>query len=72
MDSMQYTQVTNPGYLPVGSLMFAPGIFFSESERNDYLASLDSDTRDYVIKHTDEYRSRQDIVDCVNRLHGEG
>lgn len=70
MDSGQYPIINNSAFLPFGSYMFVPGIFFSEMEQNDYLASLDSDTRDYVLKHTDEFRSRQDIEDCVNELHG--
>lgn len=45
-------------------------IFPSASDERDYLNSLDSDTRAYVISHTDEFRSMGDIVDCVNRLHG--
>ncbi|MDD3172892.1 MAG: hypothetical protein PHF63_04410 [Herbinix sp.] len=57
---------------PNNDVVFVPGIFASYEEVNDYLSSLDSDTRDYVIKHTSEFRSRADIIDCVNKLHGEG
>ncbi len=56
---------------PLGGFTFAPGIFPSVVEGNDYLSSLDSDTRDYVMKHTGDFRSRADVVECVNRLHGE-
>lgn len=45
-------------------------IFKSPEEREEYLASLDSDTRDYVLKHTDEFSSKADISACINRLHG--
>ncbi len=45
---------------------FFPGAFISNE--NDYLASLDSDTRDYVLKHTDASRTRQDIIDCIDKL----
>lgn len=54
---------------PFSSYMFAPGIFFSANESDEFLSTLDSDTRDYVMKHTDDFRSRQDIEDCLNRLH---
>ncbi len=47
---------------------FFPGAFMNASSE-DYLDSLDSDTRDYVIKHTDTSRTRQDIIDCVDKLH---
>ncbi|HWT27671.1 MAG TPA: hypothetical protein VN131_07000, partial [Mobilitalea sp.] len=46
---------------------FMPGAFISDGK--DYLASLDSDTRDYVLKHTDASRTRQDIIDCIDKLH---
>jgi hypothetical protein len=55
-----------------GSIPFFPGVFASAQEGDEYLASLDSDTRDYVLKHTDEFRSRSDIIECVNHLHGQG
>jgi hypothetical protein len=45
---------------------FMPGAFISNN--SDYLASLDSDTRDYVLKHTDASRTRQDILDCIDKL----
>ena len=47
---------------------FLPGAFFNFND-DSYLNSLDSDTRDYVIKHTADTRTRQDIINCVNRLH---
>lgn len=61
----------SPAIIPISSFMFAPGIFFTDTEQNDFLSSLDSDTRDYVVKHTDEFRTRQDIDDCINRLHSK-
>lgn len=61
---------SNPSFAMTGSYIFAPGVFMSEDERKDFLSSLDSDTRDYVIKHTDEFRTKQDIADCIERLHG--
>jgi hypothetical protein len=61
----------NPTTQPFGGFIFVPGVFASVDEGNDYLSSLDSDTRDYVIKHTGEFSSKADIIDCVNRLHGE-
>lgn len=55
---------------PFGNNIFLASVFTNIEEQNNYLASLDSDTRDYVLKHTDEFRSQKDIIDCVNRLHG--
>ena len=48
---------------------FVPGIYPVPGNNSDYLASLDSDTRDYVLKHTDASRTQQDILNCVNELH---
>lgn len=70
MDPMQGS-IMNSSMLPISGFAFAPGIFASDHEGEDFLSSLDSDTRDYVIKHTDEFRTKQDIVDCINRLHGK-
>ncbi len=62
-----------PGGQPIPVLQptgtFAPGIASDPKDEDEYLASLDSDTRDYVLKHTSETRSQQDIVDCINKLH---
>lgn len=69
MDPIPFASVNYPVFLPIYAYGFAPGIFIDDSERNDYLSSLDSDTRDYVLKHTDEFRSRQDIDDCIYKLH---
>jgi hypothetical protein len=66
---IQYA-VSNPAILPLGSYMFTPGIFDSDMDRDDFLSSLDSDTRDYVMKHTNDFRTRKDIIDCVNKLRG--
>lgn len=60
---------SSPSFQPYS--VFVPGIFDPVEEGHNYLASLDSDTRDYVIKHTDEYRTKADIIDCVKRLHEE-
>jgi hypothetical protein len=60
-----------PSLQPFGGFIFVPGVFSSVEEGNDYLNSLDSDTRDYVLKHTSEFSSKMDIIDCVNKLHGE-
>ncbi len=46
---------------------FTPGAFMNFGD--NLLDSLDSDTRDYVIKHTGDNRTRQDILDCIDRLH---
>jgi hypothetical protein len=46
-------------------------IINTSSSRDEYLSSLDSDTRDYVQKHTESDCSTDDLRDCVKRLHGE-
>ncbi|MDF2944736.1 MAG: hypothetical protein K0S01_3594 [Herbinix sp.] len=56
---------------PLGGFTFGAGVFSSDEDRDGYLSTLDSDTRDYVIKHTGEFRSRADIIECVNKLHNE-
>ncbi len=57
--------------VPTDNYLIYPSVFISLNEKNDYLNSLDSDTRDYVLKHTDENRTRADIIDCINKLTGE-
>ncbi|NLP33588.1 MAG: hypothetical protein GX359_00095 [Clostridiales bacterium] len=51
-----------------GNYTFAPGVFPTREDSDSYLASLDSDTRAYVLEHTDEFRSKEDIIECVNKL----
>lgn len=46
---------------------FIQGAFMEYGD--DYLNSLDSDTKDYVLKHTDASRTRQDIINCIEKLH---
>lgn len=58
-------------FIPPIYPLFYPGIFNTEREGNDYLDSLDSDTREYVVNHTDEFSSREELLACVNRLRGE-
>lgn len=53
-----------------GNYAFLSGIFPTMEDSEKFLASLDSDTRDYVLKHTDEFRTKADIIECINRLHG--
>ncbi|MFQ9509980.1 MAG: hypothetical protein ACLRZ7_03460 [Lachnospiraceae bacterium] len=50
--------------------LFFPGIFTDGNDRDKYLDSLDSDTRDYVLHHTDAFSSRQELEDCVRALKG--
>jgi hypothetical protein len=69
MDPVQFGTSMNPMLQPTSSIMFAPGIVNKVFSADDYLASLDSDTRDYVLKHTDESRTKEDIEDCIYRLH---
>ena len=39
------------------------------ADKEEYLASLDSDTRDYVMKNTKDLDSIDEIRECINRLH---
>ena len=57
---------------PFGNFIFIPGVFETTEDEHDYLSSLDSDTKNYVIEHTSEFRTKADIIECVNKLHGEG
>lgn len=72
MDPFQIVPTTQP----ISSLQpfsgYVPGVFPNINDSNELLSSLDSDTRDYVLKHTHELRSRSDIIACVNKLHGIG
>jgi hypothetical protein len=60
---------TNPQFQPYG--IFYPSHYDPVEDGDKYLASLDSDTRDYVLKHTDEFRTKADIMDCIDKLHAE-
>lgn len=63
MDQMPSTNPFYPGFL-VNSVI-------PLGDEEEYLASLDSDTRDYVIKHTEDLNSIDDIKECINKLHGD-
>lgn len=67
MDPMQYSSTIIPAYVPYGSFAFAAGVFLSDSERDHYLSSLDSDTRSYILNHPKEFGTRQDIDDFVSQ-----
>lgn len=56
---------------PNGAYVFSPNVFLSSEEEHSFLSSLDSDTRDYVLKHTKDYHTRQDIINRVNDFHGK-
>jgi hypothetical protein len=56
--------------LPYYNSIYLSAIFATPQEQADYLASLDSDTREYVVSHTSEFRTREDIDDCIRKLHG--
>lgn len=46
-----------------------PGIFSTFEESNDFLSTLDSDTKDYVLKHTSDFSTRGELMECVRKLH---
>ncbi len=54
---------------PINSNIFAPGVFTQIYEGDKLLQTLDSDTRAYVMKHTDENRTRADVENCINELY---
>jgi|GEM_PF-1924740 len=55
---------------PFNTFLLVPNIFASIEGGNEFLSTLDSDTRDYVIKHSGEFSSKADIIDCIDKLHG--
>jgi hypothetical protein len=59
-----------PTYLgdPMNNFALYPAFFETEEDSYNFLSSLDSDTRDYVINHTDDFRTKSDIIDCVYKL----
>lgn len=50
---------------------FIPWLYPSSEDRDDFIASLDSDTRAYVEKHPEEFKSRSDVMNFVNRMKGD-
>jgi hypothetical protein len=54
---------------PYTNSIYFTSIFTSKDEEEDFLASLDSDTRDYVLKHTDDFRTKEEMLDCIRDLH---
>lgn len=56
---------------PMNNYVLYPAFFDTEQESSDFLSSLDSDTRDYVKKHTDEFRTKNDVLECINSLRNE-
>ncbi len=69
MDPMQYSSSLIPAYVPYGSFAFAAGVFLNDADRDDYLSSLDSDTRSYILNHPEEFGTRQKIEDFVSQMH---
>ncbi len=53
---------------PVVVNAMIPGIFPTIVDRDNYLSSLDTETRDYILQHTDDFRSVKDIADCVEEM----
>lgn len=49
---------------------FYPGVFVSKEDGDDFLASLNPDTKEYVLNHTDEFTTRNELIDCVSRFYG--
>ena len=67
----------SPQQTPYDNLTYVNSLYVSSIQSyaegtDDYLSSLDSDTRDYVIQHTGSRRNKADIIDCINELHGKG
>lgn len=62
----------NPASQSLLSNSLIPGMLAANKNSDDYLATLDSDTREYVMRHTSSDRTIMDIVHCVERLHDGG
>ena len=58
--------------LPFVNNIYAASINSADEGSDKYLSSLDSDTKDYVLKHTDKARSKADVINCINELHEKG
>lgn len=56
-------------YLPIYPLAF-PGIRNFQDQEEVFLSSLDSDTREYVRRHTEKGCSRDEMEHCVAELRG--
>ena len=56
---------------PMYNYIYYPIFFETREDVDKFLTNYDSDTRAYVINHTDEYRTKRDIIDCVHRLRYE-
>ncbi|BCN31474.1 hypothetical protein [Anaeromicropila herbilytica] len=48
-----------------------PKLIGTDNEKEEFLASLDSDKRDYVLKHTSLDCSVKDLEECMKDLKGE-
>lgn len=46
-------------------------IIDTDNRKDKFLSNLDSDTRAYVLEHTENGCSTDDLRDCVKKLHGE-
>ncbi len=66
MDLNYYGQ--NPLQTPLVINALIPEVFPTIADRDDYLASFDSDTREYILQNTNDIRSISDIEECVRQM----
>jgi hypothetical protein len=59
-----------PTALPITPILY-PGLFETMEIENDFLSSLDSDIREYVISNPSEFTSRDDLMAFVNRVRDD-
>lgn len=69
MDPFNLSNSTMHSDLPMGNALFTPIVFGASVYDQEYLNSLDDDTREYVLNHTSDFQSRDEVIEFVNRIH---
>ncbi len=69
MDPFNLSNSTFYSEMPMSNIAFSPVIFGATYEDREYLNNLDDDTKAYILNHTSDFQSRDEIIEFVNRLH---
>lgn len=69
MDPFNLTNATLFSNMPMNNFLLVPGVFGANNEDNEFLNSLDYETREYVQSHSSDFQSRDEVIEFVNRLH---
>lgn len=69
MDPFNISNATFYSSMPMSNFIFLPGIIGASDEDKEYLNSLDDDTREYILNHSSDFQSRDEVIEFVNRLH---